>query len=57
MLTAKDYRIEVEKNESKASYQVYEIDYKKIEELKEHNLGIVVNDSNININYRIVNLY
>ena len=60
ILSAKDYNIEVEKNDTKARCAIVigeGIEYERREELEGKNLGIVVIDVNVDSTYRIVNVY
>ena len=60
ILSAKDYSIEVEKNDTKARCAIVigkGIEYERREELEGNNLGIVVIDVNVDTTYRIVNVY
>ena len=60
LLTFAGYKIEIEKNDSKSRAGIYiknEIKYRRRPDLEDSNAGLVILDLDLNIKYRLINLY
>ena len=60
ILTAKDYKIEIEKNDTKARVAIIvnnDIEYERLYEYERPDLGVIAIDLNVKIKYRLINVY